>query len=256
MGNVTYYEYLQSGEFSDVTIICRDHTWKAHRMVLSAQSLWFKKACSGHFKEAKERIITIEDDKPELIRSMIKFIYTGERHFEDDSFLDYFEMYRLGDYYSIDALVQHAIRGVKEDMDARAQYFKILRAKYAEWAIMSGEITEQFRRQFINKADRFVALLQVSFPFFEANSADPFLQTLLGVCQTHASLLGGNEQFRLMLSNEESMGGFARQFFLTLWDRQASSDLWMAELTMCSACKKTYSVDPFGDISCICEGWD
>lgn len=37
-------------EYSDITIICSDKAFPAHRLVLCSQSAYFRKACSGNFK--------------------------------------------------------------------------------------------------------------------------------------------------------------------------------------------------------------
>ena len=40
---------LASGILSDVEVICKDRTWRLHRLVLIMRSMWMKKALCGHF---------------------------------------------------------------------------------------------------------------------------------------------------------------------------------------------------------------
>ncbi|KAK5726547.1 hypothetical protein LTR17_012670 [Elasticomyces elasticus] len=63
-------------EFSDLIIKCDDRQWRAHRLIVCAQSPFFVKACAGVFKEATEGVITLKEDKPLVVDAMIKYFYT------------------------------------------------------------------------------------------------------------------------------------------------------------------------------------
>ncbi|KAI7199950.1 hypothetical protein D0869_05298 [Hortaea werneckii] len=64
-----------SEEHSDLTIICQDRQWKAHKFLLCAQSEWFRKACAGPWKEGKEGTITLKEDDPQVIEAMLHWFY-------------------------------------------------------------------------------------------------------------------------------------------------------------------------------------
>ena len=42
-------EMLRSGKFSDFTIICKNRQFKAHKVILCAESGFFDKCCEGNF---------------------------------------------------------------------------------------------------------------------------------------------------------------------------------------------------------------
>ncbi|KAK7511760.1 BTB/POZ domain-containing protein [Phyllosticta citriasiana] len=71
-------EYLQTGEFSDITIVCGDLKIKAHKLVLSCESDYFKAMLStkNGFKESAEPILNLEEEDPTILQAVINFIYT------------------------------------------------------------------------------------------------------------------------------------------------------------------------------------
>ncbi|KAK5113000.1 hypothetical protein LTR85_011022 [Meristemomyces frigidus] len=64
-----------SGDYSDLTIICNGREWKVHKFQLCAQSDFFHKACSGRFKEAQESKINLDDDNPDAVDALLKYLY-------------------------------------------------------------------------------------------------------------------------------------------------------------------------------------
>ena len=85
---------LEPGEYSDCTIICGDHTLKAHKAILCTQSEYFKAALDSAFsvskpsqrtsnrlltRHAKEGIssrIELKDEDPSLVYLAMHFFYT------------------------------------------------------------------------------------------------------------------------------------------------------------------------------------
>ncbi|KAL5362044.1 hypothetical protein BJX96DRAFT_166365 [Aspergillus floccosus] len=74
-------EYTQSfhlnNRFSDITIVCRDKVFPAHRVVVCPQSDYFARACEGGFKESSGNI-EISDTEPILIEKTLQYLYTGD----------------------------------------------------------------------------------------------------------------------------------------------------------------------------------
>ncbi|GAB7333377.1 hypothetical protein MBLNU13_g04992t2 [Cladosporium sp. NU13] len=68
---------LESGKYSDLTLICRSCNWKAHKGVLCNQSDFFAKACDEGFKEASTNMIDLSEDNEHAVATMIHFIYHG-----------------------------------------------------------------------------------------------------------------------------------------------------------------------------------
>ncbi|RAL01446.1 BTB/POZ domain-containing protein [Aspergillus ibericus CBS 121593] len=74
-----YIRLYLSPEGSDVSIICGDSIFPAHKKVLVNQSGYFRCACHGKWKilvEEKKNIV-LNEDQPVLIRKMLQFLYTG-----------------------------------------------------------------------------------------------------------------------------------------------------------------------------------
>ena len=51
----TKYRHLESGKYHDFTIKCKEKTWKAHRVVLTAWSTYFGTVCDSQFKVSLEK---------------------------------------------------------------------------------------------------------------------------------------------------------------------------------------------------------
>ncbi|KAI7152919.1 hypothetical protein KC349_g8698 [Hortaea werneckii] len=66
---------FDSPKHADLTIICQDRQWKAHKVLLCAQSEWFQKACAEPWKEGKESTITFTEDEPEVVDAMLHWFY-------------------------------------------------------------------------------------------------------------------------------------------------------------------------------------
>jgi hypothetical protein len=78
------YQPLQHGlksmfndpQYSDLTVKCEGRTWKVHKVVVCPQVRFFTKACDGRFKEAKDNTITLNEDHPDAVDAMLKYLYT------------------------------------------------------------------------------------------------------------------------------------------------------------------------------------
>ena len=84
---------FNSKRFSDVAVHYEGRTWYAHKNILCTQSEYFTKACEGEFKvdvplvsssippepiqEAKDGLIDLNDDGPDVVDAMLKHFYTG-----------------------------------------------------------------------------------------------------------------------------------------------------------------------------------
>ncbi|KAG5775230.1 hypothetical protein H9Q73_011095 [Fusarium xylarioides] len=72
---------LETGELSDLTIICGNNRHRVHKLILSTGSKFFKVACSGKYKQAysmsqeSDGEINLPDDDPAAVRKMIGYLY-------------------------------------------------------------------------------------------------------------------------------------------------------------------------------------
>jgi len=70
------HKLLDNSDYSDFTVECGAKTWRVHRAIVCSRSKYFKKACDGDFKEAREATLTFEDEDPALIEEMLVYLYT------------------------------------------------------------------------------------------------------------------------------------------------------------------------------------
>ena len=77
-------EARQSGLLTDVTLFAGKDEFKAHRVVLAAQSPFFKSCfeqCSG---KTDSRVELVSDISPEVLETVLKYMYTGKVDKIDD----------------------------------------------------------------------------------------------------------------------------------------------------------------------------
>ncbi|KAF5620787.1 kelch repeat and BTB domain protein [Fusarium sp. NRRL 52700] len=67
-------DVLETGELSDLTIICGNTRHRVHKLILSTGSRFFKVACTGIYKESDGEI-NLPDDHPAAVRKMIGYLY-------------------------------------------------------------------------------------------------------------------------------------------------------------------------------------
>ena len=70
---------LEEGLFSDIMLISGDHQFPVHKAILASRSPVF----AGMFRhiemeESKQGVVQIQDLEPEVLKEMLKFIYTGK----------------------------------------------------------------------------------------------------------------------------------------------------------------------------------
>jgi len=107
-------------KFSDAVLECGSETFHVHRVVLSTQSSFFNKAFAGEWNESKERKITLEEDTPEVVDAMLRFMY--HFNYDEGSFLQarsspmvfHAEVYGIADKYDIPFLATYAKEKFKE----------------------------------------------------------------------------------------------------------------------------------------------
>ena len=68
---------LKEATFSDMTLTCRQHIFKAHKAILCSVSPFFARSLQGGFVEAREGNINIGDTEPLVLGLALVYIYTG-----------------------------------------------------------------------------------------------------------------------------------------------------------------------------------
>ena len=70
----------RNDQFCDVTVLVKDKYFKAHKVLLSASSPFFRKLLSSGMKESNEDVIKIELDEAteDVMEDVLSYIYTGD----------------------------------------------------------------------------------------------------------------------------------------------------------------------------------
>ncbi|XP_061182071.1 actin-binding protein IPP-like [Saccostrea echinata] len=69
-------EFLDSEQFTDVTIKVENESFKCHRVILSSMSPYFSRMFSAGMRESTEETITINGFSPSIMKDCLLFIYT------------------------------------------------------------------------------------------------------------------------------------------------------------------------------------
>ncbi|EGD73594.1 hypothetical protein PTSG_05304 [Salpingoeca rosetta] len=87
--------YLETGVFSDVTLVADDGTaFQAHRIVLCAQSEYFRAMLESEWAEASQREISMPGLTPATLRIALHYLYSGHADYpldDDELCLDLLE---------------------------------------------------------------------------------------------------------------------------------------------------------------------
>ncbi|OKP10402.1 hypothetical protein PENSUB_4191 [Penicillium subrubescens] len=87
MLQLSLWKLYQSGDHTDLDVICGDRVFKVHKAIVCSQSSFFAAACSGYFKEGVEAKVDLSDDAPCILERFFQFVYLGNysdgEHFDD-----------------------------------------------------------------------------------------------------------------------------------------------------------------------------
>ncbi|KAJ5865157.1 uncharacterized protein N7529_007073 [Penicillium soppii] len=112
-------EQFLNSSYSDVTLVCGEHEFPAHRAILCSSSKYFLDVCNGNLKEASESSgkIQLDDHDPLFVKNALEFLYKG-RYTEisvgllhPTKSIPFFHarMFAVADYLDIEELMLMAI---------------------------------------------------------------------------------------------------------------------------------------------------
>ncbi|KAL1627819.1 hypothetical protein SLS54_002085 [Diplodia seriata] len=103
--------FLDSDEFSDITLKFSGREFKAHKLILAAKSGWFSNAFKSAFKEASANVIELHGDDPETLEIALRFFYedqisppTHKRVTFEAELVWYLTLYEVSNKYDIPSL--------------------------------------------------------------------------------------------------------------------------------------------------------
>lgn len=111
-GGAGYHLFITE-ELSDVTILAHSsdgNPWRfpVHSLILSSQSVVFRKMLSSDFCEKNNHQIVIEDIKPKIVEVLLGYIYCGKVNHE--SWRDALDLLQASHKYQIEPLVKNCAR--------------------------------------------------------------------------------------------------------------------------------------------------
>lgn len=68
-----------TGAYSDLEVRCGTYSGKVHKAIMCTQSEWFANAVKEErFLEGESGVITLHEENQEAVKSMVRFLYTGD----------------------------------------------------------------------------------------------------------------------------------------------------------------------------------
>ncbi|KAM0716713.1 hypothetical protein Q7P37_008158 [Cladosporium fusiforme] len=116
---------LESGIFSDLTITCQGYEFRVHKVILCAQSEYFRKLLTGPFKEANSDTIDFPEDDPYDLEMLIYFLYNSRLHYGGDQDAIYVleldvRLYMIADKYDVAPVRTHMLQRLGDGRVFRA----------------------------------------------------------------------------------------------------------------------------------------
>lgn len=107
---------LEDGLFADVTITVDGKEFHLHRLVLSAQSSFFRSMFTSNLKESHNRTIELKDVSAPVFQLLIDYIYHGTIKLRVEDLQDTYEM---ADMYQLTALFEECSRFLSRTVEVK-----------------------------------------------------------------------------------------------------------------------------------------
>lgn len=107
---------LEDGLFADVTITVDSKEFHLHRLVLSAQSSFFRSMFTSNLKESHNRTIELKDVSATVFQLLIDYIYHGTIKLRVEELQDTYEM---ADMYQLTALFEECSRFLSRTVEVK-----------------------------------------------------------------------------------------------------------------------------------------
>jgi hypothetical protein len=121
-----YEEYFEDERFADIEFVldCGSKI-KAHRIVLSANSTYFKNMLQGQWKEKSMEIIQIKETNYVAFRTVVYYIYSGKLY-DIDGFDNFKQTFKLAEMMMLENLSKLIIDELSDLIDEENWYEYIL----------------------------------------------------------------------------------------------------------------------------------
>ncbi|XP_049578083.1 kelch repeat and BTB domain-containing protein 4 isoform X2 [Syngnathus scovelli] len=107
---------LEDGLFADVTVTVDGKEFHLHRLVLSAQSSFFRSMFTSNLKESHNRCIELKDVSAAVFQLLVDYIYHGTIKLRVEELQDTYEM---ADMYQLTALFEECSRFLSRTVEVK-----------------------------------------------------------------------------------------------------------------------------------------
>jgi leucine-zipper-like transcriptional regulator 1 len=123
-----YRKLLEKSEGSDFTIITSDNKeLKAHKLILRAQSEYFKRMLANEWKENLENELHINDFDSTIIETLLVFMYCGGNKEEEN--VDTIKLFEASKRYEVKGLPEICV-GYMKDSLSKLNVLKIVQVAF------------------------------------------------------------------------------------------------------------------------------
>lgn len=129
---------LEDGLFADVTITVDGKEFHLHRLVLSAQSSFFRSMFTSNLKESHNRSIELKDVSAIVFQLLIDYIYHGTIKLRVEELQDTYEM---ADMYQLTALFEECSRFLSRTVEVKNCLQVIQHLLCAPWSFFGVAVT-------------------------------------------------------------------------------------------------------------------
>lgn len=121
---------LEDGLFADVTVTVDGKEFHLHRLVLSAQSSFFRSMFTSNLKETYNRSIELKDVSAAVFQLLIGYIYHGTIKLRVEELQDTYEM---ADMYHLTSLFEECSRFLSRTVEVK-NCLQVIPSRTKNWS--------------------------------------------------------------------------------------------------------------------------
>ncbi|KAL8793648.1 MAG: hypothetical protein Q9195_003800 [Heterodermia aff. obscurata] len=109
---------FESGQYSDLTIVCRETVFPVHQAIVCSQSTFFQEVVEKDFVTGLSDIIDLSDfdHDSEDISRMLSFLYNSQYPYPAGSLAVHVNLYAMGDIFNLPRLSKYAKSKFKDSL--------------------------------------------------------------------------------------------------------------------------------------------
>ncbi|KAK8176730.1 BTB/POZ protein [Phyllosticta citribraziliensis] len=160
-----FLSLLESGQFSDLKIRCKEDEYNVHKAIVCPQSDFFGTALNsvGGFKESKTNVIELHEADPAVVRAIVQFLYRSDYQMDPESdenrTVFHVSMYSAAEMYQIEGLKSKALRHFESRFskfpDTSEPFAKIVEMVYSSTVDHDRSLRDHVARHVAQSFDEF-----------------------------------------------------------------------------------------------------